>query len=304
MSQQEIDVMSKKSSTALVEFDPTVGALNTNQHSNVAMGMINSLSDMGDENLINFYASVVSTDKTMFVVRGATAQELFNRATAGDNGFFNGVKDQGKNVIIKEIAKEIGAEYSTLVEDIQVMDELGAALLETLQTSPEALLPREYYVLASRTDVPNKTLGYFEDQRSSLSYTTGDARRDTKKLRNGATIATVKKEDAAERKLSLDAKAKAPKGKKGEKAPRPLHVQLEGTYANQYFLRKVVEKYGNLNAFFVKRCTEEFGEAPLPPVKEKPKAKPKAKAKIKKTAPKKGSVQKAPARRKATTAKK
>jgi len=252
--------LAKSKVEPIVGYDPSNGGLSIGE----SVGkLVASLSEMSDEQLKQMFASALDSERALFVVRGAIAHELYRRATA-DGQEFDKSKGGGVNALIAEIAKDVGVDAKTLYTDFKVFEEFGGLLLEQLTTAPEALLPREYYVLATKTtrqaqELPMSVLEYFTEQRESTGgYFTDHARRDTKLFNEGRTVDEVKKLDAAERKAHIAGKGK-------DKAPAQakesfVTVNLVNNPQNLDWFKLVVEKYGTFSEFFTRKCREEFGD--------------------------------------------
>lgn len=246
-------------SGAIVSYDAKANHLQVNSS---AVQMIENMKNLNDSQLLSLFSNIVNSEKAMFVVRGAAASELYSRAMEAGKDF-NKTKGGGVDALVNEIAKEVGVDGKTLYADFKVFQEFGGLLIEKLATAPDTILPREFYVLAMKTthaakELPSTVLGYFEEQREATGgYFTDHARRDAKLINDGKTVEEVKKLDAKERKDKIAGKATKAVNLSG---PREANVKILATEQNITWYDMIITKHGSFEAWYVKKCKEEFGE--------------------------------------------
>lgn len=223
---------------------------------------IEHLPDMTDAQLMNAFGDAVNMENAMFIIRGATAYEIFKRVK--DEGRkFSKVAGEGIDAVINEVAKTVGIDGKTLWVDFKIFDNFGEYLTELLETTPEKILPRVFYEQAAKTEnadqcTPKEVLDYFEEQRETFNYFTHHARRDSAKINSGMTITQVKAEDVAEREEAVN--ADKPKAKKAKVEPHTIALPIAATEANDQYLRKILDKYSTVQSWFDKKVREEFGD--------------------------------------------
>lgn len=247
---------------ALISYDPFSSHV---QVGNSVRDLISVLPKLDDLALVEMFRNTVGAEKAMFVIRGATAHEIIKRAEdAGKK--FGKTNGGGIDSVINEIAKDVGIDGKTLYADYKVFEEFGGYLTEQLTTAPEAIMPREYYVLAIKTgmsqELPMSILEYFEERRLSTNgYFTDHARRDVKLLNEGKTIEQVMEMDATNRaEIVADKNKKAP-AKTGSSAPieKTLSVSLPDNAQVKSWYKQILAKYGTFESWYTRKCTEEFG---------------------------------------------
>jgi hypothetical protein len=232
-----------------------------------AIDLIKSMPDMPDRDLQQLLRGSIEVERAMWVVKGSAAHEVVQRATK-EGSQFSRMKGMGLDSLIGQVATELGVNTFTLRDDYKAFAEFGNYIKEQLVESPESLLPREFYTLASKISdttakvTPYEALQYFEEQRMSMggedkyTYYTDHARRDLKLFNQGHTIDQVRKLDGQER------TAKVAKNKNADKATqvRTINVQITTSPANQHWVRSIIEKYGSFTAWFEKTAQAEFGK--------------------------------------------
>ena len=289
-------------SMALVSFDGGAQQLSI---SNSAVRIIADIKDMSDEQLVNMFSSVTTVEQSAFVLRGAAAYELVERAKAAGAEIQARQAGKGVDSLLDAIAKQVGVKKATLYDDWRIFSEFGESLVEALAVAPDTILPREYYSLALKTSQvtwvsPLSMVKYFSDRREAgFAYYTDHARRDVKLVNDGFGVPELIANDNAERQAAIDGKKEPAKKKVNEKF---VAVQLLASHANDWYLTQVLKKHGSFTAWFTNKCKEEFGDAPKPepaPKKAPAKKAPAKKAPAKKAPAKKASAKKAPAKPKA-----
>lgn len=243
---------------ALVTYD---GKKNYLQVGAAVQDLIASLPSLNDKQLRSLFQNTVDAERAMFVVRGAAAHEIYKRAVA-DGQKFDKTKGNGIDTLINEVAKEVGIDGKTLYSDFKVFDEFGGYLIEQLTTAPDTIMPREYYVLATKVsrqaqELPMNVLEYFQEQRESTGgYFTDQARRDTKLFNEGKTVEQVKKLDA-------ETRIEAVSGTKTKAAKLPKEhyatIKIVATKQNVDWYRQIIDTYGSFEEWFKRKCKEEFG---------------------------------------------
>ncbi len=277
-------------SFALVTYDNKNHAMQAGGMNSGALDFIRSLSKQTYEQLLGTFTTAINSERVMFVVRGATAHELYVRACSKEKREFSNKLGGGIDTFMKEISKEVGVDAKTLYKDFQIFDVFGETLMEYLADSPDRILPREFYALACNTSEnvttsKMETLEYFEMKREQTdSYFTDHARRDIKLINQGVSIMEVSEDD---NKARAEALAGVKKTNQTKTKDKYVSVNIVANHENDWLLREVIKKYGSVSTFFTKRAKEEFGDAPKPepPVKTTPKSKVAPKGKTK-TAPK------------------
>lgn len=244
---------------ALVSYDPFNSHI---QVGNSVKDLIASLPKLNNEELKSLFINTVDAERAMFVVRGATAYELYKRALK-EGAEFSKAKGAGVDSLLNSIAAEVGIDGKTLYTDFKVFEEFGGWLTEQLTTAPETIMPREYYVLAMKTtnmaiEPPSEVLRYFQEQREVTGgYYTDHARRDTKLFNEGKSVEEVQLLDAEFRmeKVAEKGKKKAPK----KVAEKETMLKIVASEQNINWYRQIIEKYSSFNAFYERKCMEEFG---------------------------------------------
>jgi hypothetical protein len=236
---------------------------------------------MGQEDLIRLFGSVVETEKAAFVLRGAAAYEVVVRAEAAGA---DGTTPDGTHVsqLLSDVAKQVGVDKPTLMEDYRIYKEFGAELVEQLGNAPEALLGREYYRLALQTasstwTTPKEVVEMFNNQRDAVTYSTSFARRDVKRINDGMSIDEVIAADKKEREATAGA---VPSRAGTTVKAKMMNIQVEVSDQMNFIISKVNSSGSNMSNWILRKGKEQFGAAPKPePAPKKTTTKPKAKGK-------------------------
>jgi hypothetical protein len=232
-----------------------------------AIDLIKEMSNMPDRDLQQLLRGSIEVERALWVVKGSAAHEVVKRATS-EGSQFSKMKGMGLDSLIGQVATELGVNTYTLRDDYKAFAEFGNYIKEQLVESPEALMPREFYTLASKISdttakvTPYEVLQYFEEQRMAMggedkfTYYTDHARRDLKLFNQGHTIEQVRK---------LDGQARSEKVAKNKNADsvtqvRTINVQITTSDANQHWVRAIIEKYGSFTVWFEKTAKAEFGK--------------------------------------------
>ena len=257
---------------------------------------------MNDDQLKQFFGSVVEVEKASFVLRGAAAWELVTRVQEAGKDF-NTTAGNGVDTVLKDICNELRVERSTLQEDYRIYAQFREELTENLATNPDALMSREYYRLALQTQNvtwadPKETLDYFKDQVNSQSYSTNLARRDVKRVNGGMSIEEVRKADLQEREEAANS---GEKEKTKTAKERMMNIQVVASDQMQWIIDCVRKKGGSMSNWILAKGKAEFGQAPKPAPAPKKKVVKKATKAKKTTAKKTTGAKKAAAPKKTTT---
>lgn len=212
-----------------------------------AIQLIERIQGMNSVDLMKIVEGTVNAERVTFVMRGAAAFELVKRKLR-EATKFSKLKGAGVDTICNELAKEIGIDGKTLYKDYRIFEEFKDRLIETLQSGPERLLPREMYAVAVGAEDTHEVLDYFEEQRETTGgYFTDHARRDVKRLNEGMTLDEVRELDGVERKA------------KAGKTEKMVTLQLAATEENNFYVAQIIEKHASFSAWFTMRAKEEFG---------------------------------------------
>jgi hypothetical protein len=232
-----------------------------------AIDLIKEMPDMPDRELQSVLRGSIEVERAMWVVKGSAAHEVVKRATS-EGSQFSKMKGMGLDSLIGQVATELGVNTFTLRDDYKAFAEFGNYIKEQLVESPESLMPREFYTLASKISeatakvTPYEALQYFEEQRQAMggedkfTYYTDHARRDLKLFNQGHTIEQVRKLDGQARSEKIANK----KNPDSVSQVRTISVQITTSEANQWYVRAIIEKHGSFTSWFEKTAKAEFGK--------------------------------------------
>lgn len=243
-----------------------------------ALQMVKDIATRTDEELELLLRNINVLETNVFVVTGAVCYEIATRALK--EGFKQEkVIGGGLNALFNAVSRETGIDGNTLWINYKIYEEFGVAVLkEQLENDPEKILPKEFYKQALRYDVnPIKALTYFEDKRAAMggSYNMLHAKRDIDKLKAGKTIKQVDNEDLKERKDAVQAKQiakttskKVADAARGEAKIDMVNLQIQATRDNAWRVDQLIASGMSFEAWFIKKCDEQFGVPPVPQAPE------------------------------------
>lgn len=220
---------------------------------------------IGDTQLVELFKQFTSLENAAFVLRGAAAYEIVVRMES-DGREFSTTAGNGVDSVLVDLTRQTGVKKTTLYEDYKIYRHFKDKMIEQLKTDPDQLMPREFYRLSLQTaDVswasPHETLEYFEEQRDTgFHYTSDHARRDVKRINDGLSVDEVKELDAEERMAAVE-------GRKTRSAPKKVNeplmsVQISATREMEWYISKIMDEHGSVNAWILRRAKEEFGDVP------------------------------------------
>lgn len=220
---------------------------------------------MSDDDVVDIFMSTVMAEAAAFVIRGAAAYELVERAAASGQRFTT-TRGGGIDSVLVDIVKRTGVKRATIYEDYKIYDRHRSDMLTSLADNPDNLLPRELYRLANQVEsttwaTPQDMVDYFREMRDSgFAYTSDHARRDVKRVNSGMTIDEVREADIQEREQVIEEIAASESVRVAVAKIPTLTVRLTVKDNTQRYVDRIIEHYGSFDAWFDRKTSEEFGE--------------------------------------------
>lgn len=214
-----------------------------------------------DDALVDLFQGAIAAESAAFVVRGAAAFELVERAEKQGQAFTT-TKGNGVSTVIQDVVRRTNVKTQTIQEDFRIYQLLSSDMTRCLREAPETLLPRELYRMATQIEnvtwaTPLELVDYFREQRESLTYTSDHARRDVKRVNGGMTIDEVREADAQER---ADVLAGNKSARLSQANAKMLTLRISKNPRNSRLYEKIINTHGSFDSWFTRRASEEFGE--------------------------------------------